>query len=241
MGTSYSPKIVTDGLVLCYDAANTRSYPRTGTTWTDISAGFSDSLVSRSTADNGTLTNGPTFDTTNKGSIVFDGTNDRVAISLGSLPTPQNSSNFTYEAVVKFDSLGWRTIFSQDAGSGTGRIFLGVHGTNSKLVTFVTGSVLQPAFSAVTTGAIYHVAFGCKQLPNMLAPDVRIGLNGVWDTVSAASVIGYSGTGDINIGCEPNAGGGFLDGNVLAVRIYNRALDDDELYENYRAIKGRYS
>ena len=240
MGISYSPKIVTDGLVLCYDAANTRSYPGTGTTWTDISAGFSDSLVSRSTADNGTLTNGPTFDTTNKGSIVFDGTNDRVAISLGSLPAPNNSANFTYEAVVKFDSLSWRTIFSQDAGSGTGRIFLGVHGTNSKLVTFITGSVKQPDFSAVSTGTIYHVALKISQGSLDLEATISIGLNGVWDVVSG-DAFSYTGTGDINIGCEPGAAGSFLDGNILAVRIYNRPLDDNELFQNYRTIKGRYS
>jgi len=234
MGVHYSPKIVTDGLVLCYDAANTRSYPGTGTTWTDISAGFSDSMVSRSTADNGTLTNGPTFDTTNKGSIVFDGANDRVAISLGSLPTPQSSSNFTYEAVVKFDSLGWRTVFSQDAGSGTGRIFLGVHGSNSKLVTFITGGVKQPSFSALSTGTIYHVALGIS------GTNIYMGLNGVWDSVNTAS-FSYSGTGGINIGTEPGAAGTFLDGNVYSVRMYNRFLEDSELYENYKAIKGRYS
>lgn len=38
MGTSYGPKTVTDGLVLCVDASNTKSYPRTGTTWYDISS-----------------------------------------------------------------------------------------------------------------------------------------------------------------------------------------------------------
>ena len=233
MGINYSPKIVTDGLVLCYDAANKRSYPGTGTTWTDISAGFSDSLVSRSTADNGTLTNGPTFDTTNKGSIVFDGTNDRVAISLGSLPTPQSSSNFTYEAVVKFDSLGWRTVFSQDAGSGGGRIFLGVHGTNSKLVTFITSSVKQPSFSAVSTGTIYHIALGIS------GTNIYIGLNSVWDLVNTAA-FSYTGTGGINIGTEPGAGGGFLDGNVYSVRMYNRFLSAEELRQNYLATRGRY-
>ena len=230
MGVNYNPKIVTDGLVLCYDAANDRSYPNTGTTWTDL-AGSND----------GTLTNGPTFDTTNKGSIVFDGTNDRVAISLGSLPTPQNSDNFTYEAVVKFDSLGWRTIFSQDAGSGTGRIFLGVHGTNSKLVTFIPGSAQQPSFSAVSTDTIYHVALKLTQLPLMIEPTISIGLNGVWDIAWNQGAYVYNGTGDINIGCEPSAAGSFLDGNILAVRIYNRPLDDNELFQNYRTIKGRYS
>ena len=66
MAFSYSPKIVTDGLVLYLDAANNRSYPGSGTTWTDLSRG----------GNNGTLTNGPTFNGANGGSIVFDGTND---------------------------------------------------------------------------------------------------------------------------------------------------------------------
>jgi hypothetical protein len=37
MAFNYSPKIVTDGLVLYLDAANPRSYPGTGTTWYDLS------------------------------------------------------------------------------------------------------------------------------------------------------------------------------------------------------------
>ena len=37
MGLSHSPKIVTDGLVLCLDAANAKSYPGSGTTWYDLS------------------------------------------------------------------------------------------------------------------------------------------------------------------------------------------------------------
>ena len=37
MGTIYGPNFVTDGLVLCLDAANTRSYPGSGSTWTDLS------------------------------------------------------------------------------------------------------------------------------------------------------------------------------------------------------------
>ena len=222
MGLTHSPRIVTDGLALCLDAANSRSYPNTGTTWTDL-AGSND----------GTLTNGPTFDTTNGGSIVLDGTNDRVAISLGSLPTPQNSSDFTYEAVVRFDSLGWRTIFSQNPAAPTGKIFLGVHGTNYKLVTFITGAVKQPSFAALSTNTIYHVALGIS------GTNIYIGLNGVWDSVNTAS-FSYSGTGDINIGCEPNATGGFLDGSVYLVRMYNQFLSDDKLLENYNATRGRF-
>ena len=50
MATEYNPRIVTDNLVLCLDAANTKSYPGTGTTWTNMMG-----------VNNGTLTNGVSF------------------------------------------------------------------------------------------------------------------------------------------------------------------------------------
>ena len=83
MSLSHSPLIVRDGLVLCLDAANPRSYPKSGTTWSDLAG-----------ANNGTLTNGPTFDADDKGSIVFDGTDDRVDVSN------LNSSLFTTGATI---------------------------------------------------------------------------------------------------------------------------------------------
>jgi hypothetical protein len=58
-------KIVTNGLVLCLDAADRTSYLGSGTTWFDLAG-----------SNNGTLTNGPTFNSTNGGSIVFDGVDD---------------------------------------------------------------------------------------------------------------------------------------------------------------------
>ena len=69
MSLNHSPSIVTDGLVLCLDAANQRSYPKSGTTWSDLAG-----------SNNGTLTNGPTFDAGNGGSIVFDGSDDLVNV-----------------------------------------------------------------------------------------------------------------------------------------------------------------
>lgn len=51
MGLGHSPSIVTSGMVLALDAGNTKSYPNTGTTWTDLSGN----------GNTGTLTNGPTF------------------------------------------------------------------------------------------------------------------------------------------------------------------------------------
>jgi hypothetical protein len=36
MGNNYGPKIATDGLVLCLDANNSKSYPGSGTDWFDL-------------------------------------------------------------------------------------------------------------------------------------------------------------------------------------------------------------
>ena len=68
MATYYSPKIVTDGLVLVLDAGNIKSYRSGSTSWFDLSG----------STTTGSLVNGPTFNGGNGGSIVFDGTNDRV-------------------------------------------------------------------------------------------------------------------------------------------------------------------
>ncbi len=68
MAFNYSPRVVTDGLVLYLDAANQYSYVSGSTSWNDISRG----------GNNGILTNGPTYNSANGGSIVFDGTNDLI-------------------------------------------------------------------------------------------------------------------------------------------------------------------
>ncbi len=66
-------KIVTDGLVLALDAADRNSYPGSGTTWTDLSINKS----------NSTLTNSPIFNSSNGGSIVFDGVDDYTITTAG--------------------------------------------------------------------------------------------------------------------------------------------------------------
>jgi uncharacterized delta-60 repeat protein len=83
----YNPRTITDGLVLCLDAANPKSYPGSGTTWFD--------LIRQN--NNGSLTNGVGFDQENLGSLTFDGTNQQVpftnSISLGK-DTPWSLSVF---------------------------------------------------------------------------------------------------------------------------------------------------
>ena len=61
MAVGYNPRIVTNGLVLCLDAGNTRSYPGSGTTWTNLT----NNAVT-------TISGTTSFST---GSLSFNGTN----------------------------------------------------------------------------------------------------------------------------------------------------------------------
>ena len=44
MSASHNPKIITENLQMCLDAADPKSYPRSGTTWTDMISGYNASL-----------------------------------------------------------------------------------------------------------------------------------------------------------------------------------------------------
>jgi uncharacterized delta-60 repeat protein len=92
MAFTRGPKIITDGLVLYLDAANPKSYIGSGTSWKDLKK-----------VNNGTLTNGPVFDTEVKGNIVFDGVNDFV--NLDSTLNVDNTNGWTATAWYKLDEL----------------------------------------------------------------------------------------------------------------------------------------
>ena len=74
MAFGNGPRIVTNGLVLALDASDRNSYVSGSSTWFDVSG----------VGNNGTLTNGPTFNSTNQGSVVFDGANDSTEFAGGS-------------------------------------------------------------------------------------------------------------------------------------------------------------
>ena len=177
MGSHYNPRVVTNGLVLHLDAANIRSYPGSGTAWTDLSG----------QGNNGTLTNGPTFDANNAGSIVFDGTNDYV---LGSTFTGLGSSNRAVDVWFRIISL---------SPSGNRRVFcLASDNTSADTPALTIG--YSTSLSSMSVG------FGGPPYDGYIA-GLSFSLS-TWINISA-TVTGNSITGYINgwsIGCATNSG-----------------------------------
>jgi len=159
MGLSHAPRVITDGLVLGLDAANTRSYGGSGTTWTDLIG-----------SNNGTLTNGPVFTQEPKlepfggaGAVEFDGTGDYLSIA-NSADFDFGTGDFTIEAWIYPDSGSTNgSIITKRSSSAYFAPFLlrNVNTTSLQFLMSTSGSSWnfnQTAASALTTDAWQHVA-----------------------------------------------------------------------------------
>jgi hypothetical protein len=229
MSFAHSPQIVTNGLVLALDAGNTKSYVSGSTTWFDKS-GY---------ANNGTLTNGPTFNSGSGGSIVFDGVDD---YEIGNTPTSLNLSQptsinvwFYFNAFTPVNS---RIIECQDSSYSVQIIRDGDSGLiatkNSNFQTGVDGTT----WFTPTTGIWYNVT--AVWTPSTTS--TLLYLNGVSQTGTSFSNIG--------IGNQPNKtvlgvrsdfqSTTWLNGRISITQIYNRALSADEVQQNFNALRGRF-
>jgi hypothetical protein len=228
------PAIVTNGLVMNLDAGFTPSYPTTGTTIYDISSG----------GNNGTLVNGPTFNSANSGSISFDGSDDYATANL--------PSSFLGNPV--FSIGGWFKRSGTWAGGATWGI--GNGGTNINSYNWSFDNTIGLDLYGNTTFNTYETysltewkyivwTYNGSTFTNT---NVIIYINGVPYTGNNLSVIRG------NTGSIPNVVGSSLAlGRVSSnenqyygkpvignFQMYNRVLSQSEITQNFNAQKSRF-
>jgi hypothetical protein len=231
VGINYSPKIVTDNLVLCLDAANPLSYPGSGNTWTDLSAN----------ENNGALTN-QTFNSNNKGSISFNGTSTTCLISasenLKTITAPLTIVAWAYQDT----SAAGRCIFAQYTSTTNYRLtkmlridesnikyYYGINGGSFSAITKTGNQLNQWNYYSVTVSGIPTAAY------------IQIGYN--LDYTNLILRNNLSITPDLTTPVTIGSNGVYTegwDGNISTVMFYNKALSQDELLQNYNATKGRF-
>ena len=215
------PHIVTDGLVLSLDAANTKSYTSGSATWFDKSGN----------GRNGTLTNTPAYSSTNGGSIVFDGVDDFVQCA-GSLTVTQatfvcwirrNGDQGTYDGILfsRGTSVTGMSIYSSNQLGYSWNNALNTYSWSSGL-TIPDLTWCMVAVSVTSTAAI---AYLCQ----------ASGITTSTNTVSHTSTT----IDDIKIGVDDFSSRYFA-GNIAIANLYNRALTADEVLQNYNATKSRF-
>ena len=217
MAFFHSPRIVTDGLVLTLDAANSLSYPGSGTTWTDLSG----------KGNNGTLVNGPTFSPTNGGSIVFDGSNDYISTGLVQTFTNELTVETWYRGTKLTRNHLWNfygnNLHCNFNDSGL-TLWVYWEGGGSPAIRFIS-----PNF---TDDNIHHLVFRHSGSVNQVYLDGQ--LLTPYDVLGTQTFTGVGG-GGYDIANSPAFGG-----NIYVNRVYSKALTASEVQQNYQALKTRF-
>ena len=222
MSYNTGPKIVTDGLVLCLDAADTNSYPRTGTVWYDQSGNGS----------NGTLTNGPTFSSANGGGIVFDGSNDYCLIQ-NSDSVNISGGEITLEAFIKVNNFGSAEAWIHKNLQYTIAFYPTTGGGYITYADSSNWSYSSFGFHGLfLTNTYYHIV--ATKINNV----VTIYSNG---SIIVSKSFGSSiSTSSNNLYIGSFATSYYFNGSIYTTRLYNKALSADEVRRNYNATKGRF-
>ena len=146
---TFPSELVTDGLVLNLDAGDPRSYPSSGTTWTDLSGN----------GNNGTLVNGPTYSNADGGSLVFGSP----ATTKVLVDTPAfGSGSFTISQWFNISTIptgNYHKLFSGSDYGGGDNIGLGLYLYEDKIRTWVSGGAgnLYYSGSLFSTSVWYNL------------------------------------------------------------------------------------
>ena len=239
MALAHSPSITRTGLRLWLDAANTKSYPGSGTTWTDLTGnGF-----------NGTLVNSPTFNSSNNGSLVFDGSTNYSTSGAVS----GSFTSFTVQAWFYPTSVtNYRNVidcnFNYNATTGNigPRLEMNSSGNLNWLYSNITGDnnqyyVQNVVVSGLAANTWHHAAITYNGTTSTTY------YNGQ-DTGLSRTLQG-SPTGFVGVMNNVFVGKGFfldsaatrsLAGRVGVVLLYNTALTANNIRNDYEALRGRY-
>ena len=232
MAVNTRNSIVTNGLVLHLDAANTLSYQSGSTTWNDLSGN----------KNNGTLVNEPTFSSGNGGSIFFDGVNDYVGFG-NIFNQGLNSFTITTWFVRKNNTSGW-LLSKSFAGAAVGRYWLDINNNKIRVgIAWTSGHTNYFSNSNIENDLIYNVVAVINRIGNL-----QIYLNGLLDAeynISSSSKVQLNTSFPFRIGSYTDGDqitpSYFFNGNIYQTSIYNRALSQQEILQNYNATKSRFN
>ena len=223
MACNAGPDIIEDGLVLCLDAGNNNSYPKSGTTWSDLVG-----------TNNGALTNGPTFDAGNGGGIVFDGTDDKVDVS--NLSASMFSAGATVFAFLKL------TNATPSSSNRTGIWGFG-SGSRSHYV-WTDGHAYMNTFRTSRVGPITLSSSINRAKPHSLC--ITSKNSDRWKMYQNTELVSNRvAESSINLPCnvfgQSCTDTRYLEGTFYSFLMYNRALTTDEIRQNYEATVGRFT
>ena len=229
MAVSAGPDVIENGLVMCLDAGNRRSYPGTGTGYFDLSG----------LSNTGTLVNGTTFGAGNNGFLSFDGVDDYVQISHNSI---LNSLPLTINAWIYMESgaSGIDIVNKYVSGSVNG-YRMGI--SSGGLGIYYFGGTINDGLWPYDS---YSGTINFSQW-NMVTATIDssggilyINGNQVGTRTWNGSALAPTTTNPLRLGTY-NITNGYFNGRIASVQLYNRALPPQEISQNFNALRGRFN
>ena len=238
MAFHYSPKIVTDGLVLYMDPANVNSY--TGTSSAPFSGGWKD--LSKN-MNSGSLVGGFTYDSSSKSFNTITATAGTPTwisnnTTLSFVDTSQYSMEFTILLRVNA-----QTTSHSLCGAATTNPWVGIFGDGASWSFFFRDNSAGAVYCYSSTITNYNISQKWATLCYTVSSDrtIRFYLNGVFVSNTTPTPT----TTLLNVS---RIGGGYstvdfsypFQGSIASTRIYNRTLTDVEILQNFNATKTRF-
>ena len=227
MSFSNGPVVTTNGLVLSLDAGDRNSYVSGSTTWFDLAG-----------TNNGTLTNGPTFNTGSFGSIVLDGTDDYIQTTATNLNADIGTLNLWIKT--GFASTDTRPYYFIDTRDNTNSNNISVYYWQGG-GGFVVWSGSAGTIISLTKTFSVNTYFMVTLIYNFVSDNYALYLNGNLENSSTTSASSSGAMTKTTLGSRFNqAASEYFVGNIYSVQAYNRALSASEVQQNYNALKGRF-
>jgi hypothetical protein len=228
MGAYGGPDIITDGLVLALDAASERSYPGTGTSWYDLTK----------ESNNGSLINGPLFSNDNYGVIDFDGVNDwSLIVSSPAFTVNTRTVEIIFRMNGSYSNYSPLAVYA-NGSSTSNRIWLGVQANKFQMHGWGT---VDPICTTTIDSDEWYV---CTFSYNKPTQAMKVYTNGVLESSITNTQGGVSASSSNNWYLASIPGGWqgvtYSDTSIASFKIYDRILSDDEVLQNYNAIKNRF-
>ena len=244
MALTHSPRIVTDGLVLALDARNTKSYPGSGSTWTDLMGnGY-----------NAVLYNSPTHNSS-VGYISFNGTNQYADHTVPDIATYNLGgyieTDFTFEVMFRMVTLPtaqyaanghvWGgengndiVMYVNPASSGESNLNLVFD--DSRYAASSTGHITN---ETITANTWVHWVCQSRRSDSTIAHYI----NGQLDKTFTSVVSGQENKPRPNDVCNIAYDSRYLtysELDVAVIREYHRLLSASEIKQNFNALRGRF-
>ncbi len=214
--------IVSNGLVLHVDVSKSNSYPGTGNTIYDLSG----------LGNTGSFVNGPTFNSLNGGTILFDNTNDYISFGTASSVKP---TQLTLACFFRINAINAPNVIVGKQGTGVGAASYALVVQNGKLNFRIESGGIQDASYTFSDTSNYNYAVGTYD-----GSALRLYLNGALVGTATTSVsIVYSDSYPLLLGYYANAFATNM--NVGSLKLYNRALSATEISQNFNALRERYN